>query len=114
MVVSPGRTTSRKDVKTSYTMSPARCIFSSSSRLRKVIAISFLAHQESVNSARPAHNVEHLPLHFVDAFRGIHLVQASQPAVICNQRLGLHFVSMQPGPDNFFAIIWPLLQFAAI
>ena len=63
---------------------------------------------------RSAHNVEHLPLHFIDALRGVDLVQASQPAVIRDQRLGLPFVRLQPGPDNFFAIIRPLLKLAAI
>src|SRR6266404_4631401 len=65
-------------------------------------------------STRPAHNVEHLPLHFVDALRGVHLVQASQPPVIRYQRLGLPFIRLQPRPDNFFAIVRPLLQLAAI
>src|SRR5258707_39285 len=65
-------------------------------------------------STVPRQNVEPLPLHFVDAFRGVHLVQATQPAVIRHQRLGLLFIRLQPGSDNFFAIVRPLLQLAAI
>src|SRR5260370_1415264 len=54
------------------------------------------AHQKTVNSMRPAHDIQHLPLHFIDALRGVHLVQASQPTVIRHQRLSLLLVRLQP------------------
>src|SRR2546421_12909105 len=63
---------------------------------------------------RPAHDFEHLPLYILDAFRGVHFVQTSEAPIIRDQRLGLPFVRFQARPDNFFAIIRPLLELPAM
>ena len=64
--------------------------------------------------SRSAHNLEHPLRYFFHALRSVHVKQTAQPPVIRHQRCGLLFVRLQPRPDNFFPIVRPLFQLAAI
>src|SRR6202050_337392 len=67
-----------------------------------------------VNSSRSANNLVDPPLYIRHTLRSIHRVQPAQPLVVRNQRRGLLLVSVQPRRHNFFAIVRPLLEFAAV
>src|SRR5262249_54750214 len=119
----PGRTLPRSAVSTSCTIKPARCIFSISSALRRCIAISSVTstatprprlQSRSRSLTRLSHNLHDVMRHFVNALRRIHSAKPAEPPVIRRQRSGLFLVRRKPRTDDLFAVVWPLLQCAAV
>src|SRR5207249_1177535 len=64
--------------------------------------------------ARIADNLEHALLHFFNALRGVHVVQAPEPPVVRHQRLGQLLVSLEPRRYNFFPVVRPLYQLSTV
>src|SRR3989441_13117277 len=105
IVVRPGRTMSRRAVKTSQTIKPARCILASSSADFSWMGIVLLGAAKNIQP--PSGHRWHIR-------RSIHILQHALAAVIGDQRLGLLFIRRQPRGDHFFAIIRPDQQLAAV
>src|SRR5580658_5951271 len=65
-------------------------------------------------TSRVVESLQNLLFDFFHALRGVHLVKQAQPPVVRNQRLGLLVIRLQPRRYNFFPVVRPLQQLAAV